>query len=198
MSSTRKIVCIAVALLCFSSTVVAQRHASFRWRGFYSAIGGAYAFNVNRNADINGVADTMAGFELEISCGYQFSRAAGVGVGINYIHDINGIYNMLPTYVELRSHILRTELTPYTVVQVGYNIPLGVATERVKVEEGGLYFATTLGIRYSFNKNIALGLHGGYQLLNLHNVSRKDSEGTPILADVTSLHIVNAGLTLYF
>lgn len=198
MDCAKKIASLVAVILCLSGTVEAQRHASFRWRGFYSAIGGAYAFNLNRGADINGVADTVVGYELQISCGYQFSRAAGVGIGVNYLHDANGVFNLLPTYVELRSHFMRTELTPYTVLQVGYNIPLGAATETVKVEKGGLYFGASIGARYSFSKNAAIGLHGGYQLINLHNVSRSDGEGNPLLSDVSTLSIVNAGLTLYF
>ena len=194
----RKKAWVAVLLVCLGGAATAQRHGSFRAHGFYSAIDIGYAFNLDRSEGLNGEADTVAGLELGISCGYQFSRAAGVGVGFSYLNDQSGAFNIMPAYVELRSHYLKSNLTPYTVVQVGYSIPLGASATDVKIEKGGVYFSVGVGARYSFSKGIALGIHGSYQLVNLRQVDRYNGGANPWLTGATTLSIVNAGLTLYF
>ena len=194
----RKKAWVALLLVCLGGVATAQRHGSFRTRGFYSAIDFGYAFNLNRGEGLNHEADTVAGYEMGISCGYQFSKEAGVGAGITYISDQNSAFNIMPAFVELRSHYLKSNLSPYTVVQVGYSIPLGASATHVKIEKGGVYFGVAAGVRYSFSKAIALGIHGGYQLVNLRQVDRYNGEPTPWLTGATTLSIINAGLTLYF
>ena len=136
----KKTLIVAVALLCLAGTAVAQRHIEFRWHGLYCVGDVSYAFNVNRSSE-TGIADTVSGFIPSFSAGYQFRKEAAVGMGFSYLADPTGAFTQLPIFVELRSHFMRSQLTPYTVLQVGYTLPLGSSSEppSVKIEEGGLY-----------------------------------------------------------
>ena len=119
----KKTIIAAVALLCLCGTAVAQRHVEFYWRGVYVVGDASYMMNLNRSKNDNGFADTVSAFMPSASAGFQFRKEAGVGVGFSYLADPTGAFTQLPVFVELRSHFLRSRLTPYSVLQVGYSLP---------------------------------------------------------------------------
>ena len=194
----KKIFIVAVALLCLSGTAVAQRHIEFRWHGLYCVGDASFAFNVNRTSE-TGIADTVAGFMPSFSAGYQFRKEAAVGLGFSYLADPTGGFTQLPVFVELRSHLSRNQLTPYTLLQVGYSLPLGSSSEppSAKIEEGGLYLGFEVGARYAFSRSFAIGLHGGYKLLKSNKVQRTDALNMPILTEAVTLSMLNFGLSFY-
>lgn len=196
----KKIVLAAVALLCLCGTAAAQRHIEFRWHGFYCVGDMSYGVNLNRSANDNNFADTVGAFMPSISAGYMFRKEAVVGLGATYVADANGAFTQLPVYVELRSHFMRSRLTPYTVLQVGYSLPLGVSSDApsTKIEEGGLYVGLSVGGRYAFSRSLALGLHLDYKLLQSNVVSRHDMENAPMLNEPVVLHMLGGGLSVYF
>ena len=189
----------AVALLCLMGTAVAQRHIEFRWHGLYCVGDVSFAFNVNRTNEITGIGDTVAGFMPSFSAGYQFRKEAAVGLGFSYLADPTGGFTQLPVFVELRSHFSRAQLTPYTVLQVGYSLPLGSSSEppSSKIEEGGLYLGFEVGGRYAFSRSFALGLHGGYKLLYSNKVQRTDALNMPILTESVALSMLSFGISAY-
>ena len=190
----------AVALLCLSGTAVAQRHIEFRWHGLYCVGDVSYAFNVNRSvSDASGIGDTVSGFMPSISAGYQFRKEAAVGLGFSYLADPTGAFTQLPVFFELRSHFSRNQLTPYTVLQIGYTLPLGSSSEppSTKIEEGGLYLGLEVGGRYAFSRSFALGLHSGYKLLYSNKVQRTDALNNPILSEAAALSMINIGVSVY-
>lgn len=195
----KKKVIAAVALLCLCGTAAAQRHIEFRWRGVYFVGDASYVMNLNRSASETGLADTVSGFMPSFSAGFQFRKEAAVGLGFSYLADPKDAFTQLPIYVELRSHFMRSQLTPYAVLQVGYSLPVGAASNPpvTKIEEGGLYLGLEAGGRYALNRTVALGLHASYRFLQSNIVARSDASNKPMLKETVTLHMVGVGLSIY-
>lgn len=194
----KKIILAAVTLLCLFGTAAAQRHMEYKWRGFYAVVDGGYVMNLNRSVDQSGFSDTLSGAWMGLSAGFQFRKEAGVGAGFAYLYDPNGAFTQLPVFVELRSHLMRSRLTPYFVVQGGYSLPVGASSPITKVTKGGLYFGAEFGGRYAIDRGFAIGLHAGYKFINMAEVTRFEESGIFSKADPSSLHLVNVGMSLYF
>jgi hypothetical protein len=194
----KKTILAVVALLCLCGTAAAQRHMEYKWRGFYAVVDGAYVMNLNRSVDQSGFSDTVSGPWMGVSAGFQFRKEAGVGAGFAYLYDPNGAYTQLPVFVELRSHLLRSRLTPYFAVQGGYALPVGSSSPTAKITTGGLYFGAEFGGRYAIERGFAIGLRAGYKFINMAEVTRYEASGIFAKADPNSLHLVNVGLSLYF
>lgn len=199
----KKIVIAIVTIAALCGVAQAQRHVEFRWHGAYLVGDASYGFNLNRTQeDDDTIASTLNAFMPGLSVGYQFRKEAGVGLGFNYVADPTGAYTQMPVFLELRSHFLRSQLTPYCAMQVGYTLPLGTSSEpdpvSTKIEEGGLYFGLEVGARYAINRFMAVAGHVGYRLLQSNDVSRSNMEGTSILATPISLHVLNFGVSFYF
>lgn len=195
----KKTILAAVALLCLCGTAAAQRHIEYRWRGIYFVGDASYVMNLNRSAGENGLADTVSGFMPSLSGGFQFRKEAAVGLGFAYLSDPNGAFTQLPVFVELRSHFMRSQLTPYVVLQAGYSLPVGASSKPpvTKIDEGGLYLGVEVGGRYAFNRTVALGLHASYRLLQSNAVIRHDAANKPMLTETVVLHMLGAGLSVY-
>ena len=199
----KKIFIVAAALLCLTGTAVAQEHVEYRWHGAYLVGDVSYGFNLNRSMDeYDTIATTLNAIMPGLSLGYQIRKETGVGVGFNYVADPTGAYTQLPVFVELRSHFMRSRLTPYAVVQAGYTLPLGASSVAdpvsTKIEEGGLYFGLEVGARYAINRSVAVAGHVGYRLLQSNLVSRSDLHEHPILSVPITLHVLAIGASVYF
>ncbi len=195
----KKTILAAVALLCLCGTAAAQRHIEYRWRGIYFVGDASYVMNLNRSAGENGLADTVSGFMPSLSGGFQFRKEAAVGLGFAYLSDPNGAFTQLPVFLELRSHFMRSQLTPYVVLQAGYSLPVGASSKPpvTKIDEGGLYLGVEVGGRYAFNRTVALGLHASYRFLQSNAVIRHDAANKPMLTETVVLHMLGAGLSVY-
>ena len=195
----KRTILTAVALLCLMGTAAAQRHIEFLWRGIYLTGDVSYAMNFNRDASESGFSDTVSALMPSFSVGYQFRKEAAVGIGVSYLADPTGAFTQLPVFVELRSHFMRSRLTPYTALQVGYSFPVGASSTPpvTKINEGGLYLALEVGARYAFNKNFAVAPHVGIKTLRSNDLMRSDAFNKPMLNDVVTLYIINMGLTFY-
>lgn len=194
----KKTILVAVALLCLFGTAAAQRHIEHKWHGFYAVVDGAYMHNLNRAPGLNGETDTLGGAWMGLSAGFQFRKEASVGGGVAYVFDPQGAYTQLPVFVEIRSHLTRNRLTPYFVLQSGYALPVGAGSTTVKITKGGLYFGAEFGGRFAVERDFAIGLHLGYKLLNSTELTRYEADGTFKRNDSMTLHVLNAGLSLYF
>ena len=194
----KKTLLAVVALLCLCGTAAAQRHIEYKWRGFYAVVDGGYMHNLNRAVAINGEADTLSGAWLGMSAGFQFRKEAGLGAGIAYVYDPAGSFTQMPVFVELRSHLMRSRLTPYIAAQVGYSLPVGASSPTIKITKGGLYFGAEVGGRFAVDRGFAIGAHVGYKLLNASEVTRYEADGTFAKADPLTLHVLNAGVNFYF
>ncbi|MBP5526917.1 MAG: outer membrane beta-barrel protein [Bacteroidales bacterium] len=199
----KKILIVIVAMVSLCGYAQEQRHIEFRWHGVYLVGDASYGFNLNREMDeYDTIATTLNAFMPGFSVGYQIRKETGIGVGFNYVADPTGAYTQLPVYAELRSHIWRNQLTPYTVLQVGYTLPLGASSVAdpvsSKIEEGGLYFGLEVGARYAISRSLAVAGHVGYRLLQSNLVSRTDLQGHSILSVPITLHVLAIGASVYF
>ena len=190
-------------MVALCGTANAQRHIEFRWHGLYLTGDLAYGVNVNRALEEGAViGDTLSAFMPTFTAGFQFRKEAGVGVGFSYIADPTGAYSQLPLFLELRSHYMRSRLTPYTVLQAGYSMPVGLSSTPNpvgnKIEEGGLYVGIEIGGRYAINRSSAIAVHATYRLLQSNKMLRSDINGTSMLAPPVVLHVVGGGVSFYF
>ena len=98
-----------------------------------------------------------------------------IGIGFSYLNDAEGSFSQIPVFLEFRSHFLRSRITPFSVVQLGYSIPFGSknsAEEYTRIDEGGITFALSAGARYAISQKLALNLYVGYQMIQLNSVER--------------------------
>lgn len=194
----KKLFITAVALLCLSGTAVAQRHVEFLWRGFYLTGDVSYATNLNSSNE-SGLNDTVSALMPSFSVGYQFRKEAAVGMGFSYLADPTGAFTQIPIYSELRSHFMRSRLTPYGVLQVGYTLPVGTSSEppSTKITEGGFYVGFDFGARYAVSRTVAFAAHVGLKVLMDNHVQRSDALNVPMLDDAVSLYLLTGGITFY-
>lgn len=199
----KKTIIAIVAMMALCGVAQAQRHTEFRWHGIYLVGDATYGVNLNREVGETAVVgDTLSAFMPTLTMGFQIRKEAGVGLGLSYVADPTGAYTQMPLFVELRSHYLRSRLTPYSVIQVGYSLPLGASSAPNpignKIEEGGLYVGLEVGGRYALNRSTALAVHATYRLLHSNSVYRSDINGTSMLEEPVLLHVLGGGVSFYF
>ncbi len=196
----KKMLLAIAAVLCLCGTAQSQRHIEYKWHGAYFIVEGSYVMNLNRAPSISGYSDTLSAFDLTFIGGFQFRKESAVGLGFSYIADPTGAYTQMPLFVEIRSHFLRSQITPYTAVQAGYSLPLGSSSEppSIEITKGGLYFGVEVGARYAINRQFGVGAHMGYKLLQMREVSRTDATNMPLGADPVNLHLLAIGASLHF
>ena len=187
----KKVLIGCVAVLAMAGAVSAQR-VEYKWRGFYSTVDYSFGMNLNRGTD------TVNAHLLSFVSGFQFRKEAAVGAGVMYVADPTGAFTQLPVFAELRSHYTRDRFCPYSVLQAGYSLPVGAKSETGKIPTGGLYFGLGGGVRYTVDRSFAVALHVDYKLLQSSNYKRFAADGTPLIDDAAVLHMLSAGVTLYF
>lgn len=188
---------IVLLLAAVAAVGVAQaQHIEFKWHGFYAVAGYDYAFNFNKTefedkATFNGITAVA---------GYQIRKESGLGMGFSFMHDATGAFSQLPIFIELRSHYMRSRLTPYTSLYVGYSIPLGSSSagkDAVQITAGGVTSGANIGVRYAFSRKFGMSVYVGYQELYMTKVQRKISgkiaETQPIL-----FHNIKVGVGFNF
>ena len=188
------------AVLCLCGSAQSQRHIEYKWFGAYFVVDGSFVTNLDRAPGVNGYCDTLSAFDLTVIGGFQFRKESAVGLGFSYIADPTGAYTQMPVFVEIRSHFLRSRLTPYTAIQGGYSLPLGSSSEppSIQITKGGLYFGVEVGARYAINRNLGIGGHVGYKLLQSREVTRTNAENRPMIADPVTMHLLGFGASLHF
>ena len=172
----KKIILMLALLLAF---VAAQaQHIEFKWHGFYGVAGYAWSTNLNKSAGSNDAdfADTVTFNSFYAVAGWQIRKGSGLGLGVEFMKDATGAFTQLPVFVEVRSHFLRNRVTPFTVVQVGYSIPLGSASSgknSIQITGGGLTWNLQVGARFAATPKFAINAFVGYQGFHMNHVERK-------------------------
>lgn len=162
---------LLLATVAVFATAQAQ-HIEFKWRGFYLVGTYDHAMNLNKTPYDDQV--TFNGFT--VSGGFQFRKESGIGMGASFMRDATGAFSQLPIFVELRSHYLRSRITPFTSIYVGYSIPLGSSSggaESVHIEEGGVTSGANVGVRFAVTRKFGVNAYVGYQELYMTKVNRK-------------------------
>ena len=131
----KKAFLLLAAVAVFFSAQAQQKHIETYWHGLYGVAG--YDFSTNINKTKYEDKATFHGFYAV--GGWQIRKESGIGLGAEFMKDPTGAFTQLPVFVELRSHYLRSQLTPFSTVYVGYSIPLGSTSggdNAVKINEG--------------------------------------------------------------
>jgi hypothetical protein len=174
----KKIVFLLVAVVSLTA-VQAQKHVEFKLHRMYGVAGYSFSSNINPvHFDLDQGStlqyDTKATFHsIYAICGWQIRKESGIGLGVEFMKDVVGGLTQLPVFLEVRSHYLRNQLTPFTSVYVGYSIPLGFygsGAAYTKIEAGGPTFGLNIGGRYAFNRKMGVSAFVGYQLIALRKV----------------------------
>lgn len=184
----------------------AQQHVEFKWHRMYGVAGYEFSSNINQiyfDLDEGSAIeyDTKASFHSFYAiCGWQIRKESGIGLGVEFMKDAVGGLTQLPVFLEVRSHYLRNQLTPYTSVYVGYSIPLGFygsGAAYTKIETGGPTFGLNIGGRYAFNRKMGVCAFIGYQLIALREVGLY-SDGQLQTTQPVTLHNFKVGLGFNF
>lgn len=187
-----RIAFFVLCLVCLSG--VQAQHVEFKWHGLYGVAGLDYMTNLNRDdheVSLMGLSAVM---------GWQIRKESGIGLGFSYLKDSKGAFSQMPLFVELRSHYLRNQITPFSAVQVGYSFPINSSSsgsEAISIKQGGLMFAVELGARYAITRLMGVNLHVGYQLLMMNEVERQHV-GMPADRSSQLLHNIKVGVGFNF
>ena len=102
--------------------------------------------------------------------------------------------------MELRSHFLRSRVTPFTVLQLAYSIPFGsknADADYTRIEKGGITAGFEGGVRFAISEKVGMNLYVGIQLINLNSVERGfDAVAATRLPEV--YHNLKAGVGINF
>lgn len=209
----KKFFVFSIFALAVFGQAFSQGHIEYKWRGFYSVVDFSFVANLNRGesqapavAPATAISEGYSVNALGVSVigGFQFRREICVGIGATYLMDMSGAFSQVPLFVELRSNILRSRITPYTAIQLGYSLPVGTeggSPVVTKITEGGPYFGLEVGARYAISRKFAVGGHIGYKMLQSNEVTRHDTSnpGTaPEIAEAVTLHMFAFGASLHF
>lgn len=188
----KKALLLLAAVTLFVAAQAQPKHVESYWHGLYGVAG--YDFSTNINKTKYEDKATFHGFYAV--GGWQIRKESGVGIGVEFLKDPSGAFTQLPVFFELRSHYLRSRLSPFSSVYVGYAIPLGSSSggdNAVKIATGGAMWGVDAGVRYAINRNMAVSAFVGYRGIHLNRVDRYFNGelgiGTPIL-----LHNLKAGV----
>lgn len=201
----KKIVFLLVAVVSLMAAQ-AQQHVEFKWHRMYGVAGYEFSSNINaihfdldEGANLEyGTKATMHG--IYAICGWQIRKESGIGLGVEFLKDFAGGLTQLPVFVEVRSHYLRSQLTPYTSAYVGYSIPLGfygTGAAYTKIEAGGPTFGLNVGGRYAFNRKMGISVFIGYQLITLRKVGLY-ADGVLHITQPVTMHNFKAGVGFNF
>lgn len=92
--------------------------------------------------------------ELLTTHGYQFNPYifAGVGVGLNYISDVEDF--VVPIFADVRGTFLKGNITPFVDLKIGYSV----------ADMEGFYMEPSVGCRFEMGRNLGLNISLAYTL----------------------------------
>ena len=162
----------------------APQHVEFKYYGFYCVVDYAHMMCLTNfsgqymephTGQVIGFHDRYNLDGISAVAGWQWRKETALGLGFTYFNDPQKSFSQIPVFVEFRSHYLRSRLTPFTSLQIGYTIPLGtknLAEEYIRVISGGIAFAVNIGLRFAVKQKFGLNIYGGYQMTHLNSVER--------------------------
>lgn len=160
------------------------QHIEFKWHGFYCVVDYTHitCFSNFSGQYLDPATGTIVGFTdkynlngISAVAGWQFRKETALGFGFSYLNDPMKSFSQIPVFIEFRSHFMRSRITPFTSLQIGYTIPFGSKNSQVeytKIHEGGITFALNIGARFAITQKLGINLFAGYQLIQLRSVER--------------------------
>lgn len=159
-------------------------HIEFKYYGFYCVVDYTNMFCFTHfsgqymepnTGQIIGFHDNYQLNGVTAVAGWQWRKETALGLGFSYLNDPMKSFSQIPVFLEFRSHFLRSRITPFTSIQLGYTIPFGsknLAEEYTRIDRGGIMFAFNIGGRFAIRPKFGINIYVGYQLVNLDSVER--------------------------
>lgn len=159
-------------------------HIEFKYYGFYCVVDYTHMFCFTNfsgqymepmTGQIMGFYDNYHLNGISAVAGWQWRKETALGVGFSYLNDPIKSFSQIPVFLEFRSHFLRSRLTPFTSLQIGYTVPFGsknAGYEYTRIDRGGVTFAINIGLRFAFKQKFGMNIYGGYQMIQLNSVER--------------------------
>lgn len=173
-------------------------HIEFKYYGFYGVID--YTFMTNLNKKHGEYTDSYVLNGITAVAGWQWRKESAIGLGFSYLNDATGSFSQIPLFLEFRSHFLRSRLTPFTAIHLGYSIPFGsknVAEDYTRIEKGGIVAGVSFGGRMAISQKLAINLFIGYQMIHVNSLERGfDNVAATFLPEL--YHNFKAGLGVNF
>ncbi len=148
-------------------------HLEFKYYGFYSVID--YTFMTNLNKEHDEYTDDYKLNGISAVVGWQWRKESAIGLGFSYLSDATGSFSQIPVFLEFRSHYMRSRLTPFSSIRMGYTIPFGsvnAAEDYTRIDKGGITMGVDVGARFALRQKLGINVHVGYQMLQNSSVER--------------------------
>lgn len=172
----KRLALVLAAVAMFSMSAMAQ-HIEFKWHGFYGVATFDYATNLNKTVYSDEVSfDGYSFMGFTAVAGYSIRKETAFGIGCSFMKDPTGAFSQLPIFAEVRGNFLRSRITPFAALQVGYTLPLGSSSggkNSIEVVQGGVMSCVNAGVRFAITRKLGVNLYVGYQMLNMSQVERK-------------------------
>ena len=153
----KKAFLLLAAVVTLMAAQAQERHIEPFWHGLYGVAGYDFSTNINTTA----FSDKATFHNFYVVGGWQIRKESGIGLGVEFMKDPTGAFTQLPVFFEVRSHYLRSQLTPFTSLRVGYSIPLGSSSggdNAIKIAKGGVMWQVWVSTTISNTKTERLAL----------------------------------------
>lgn len=162
----------------------APQHVEFKYYGFYCVVDYTqmFCFTNFSGQYMDPATGIIIGFNdkynlsgITAVAGWQWRKETALGLGFSYLNDPMKSFSQLPVFLEFRSHFLRSRITPFTSLQLGYSVPFGsknMAVEYTRIDKGGITFAINIGARFAIKQKFGINIYAGYQMIQLNSVER--------------------------
>lgn len=109
----------------------------------------------------NNLTSELNSFSLNVSTQHNFGHhfSLGGGVGFRKISEIDGYY--MPFFLDLKSHFLKTKVTPLANLKIGYSFAPQNSFNRV-----GYMVNPNIGVNFKLDRTSSLFLNFGYEFQN--------------------------------
>lgn len=173
-------------------------HIEFRNFGVYGILEYSHLFSLTNFEDL----PEFNGFNgYTAILGFQIRKETAIGLGYTYLLDKTGAFSQMPVFVELRSHLTRNRLSPFTALSFGYSFPTGSFSggqNAVNIEKGGVNFGLKFGGRFAITRHVGASLHVGYTMLSMRSIRVCDAPLVAAYEEPLLLHNLSLGLSLNF
>lgn len=180
------------------SAVDGKSHIEFKYYGLYGVVG----YDCLPALSINGAYPKPVMNGATGVIGFQFRRQSAIGIGVSYFADKTGLFSQMPLFLEFRSHYLRSRVTPYSAVKVGYSFALGSRYQQGAdswyIDKGGVMLGVEVGGRLAITHKFGMSLGVGYMLLHSNNVEYCDANMVPATNESVLMHNLKISLALNF
>ncbi len=192
------LICLTMGTTYAASNMKLPPHIEYRNYGVYGILDYTHYFTLT---EVDFLPE-FSGFNAwNAVLGFQIRKETAIGLGFTYLSEPSGGLTQVPVFVELRSHLTRDRLSPFTVLSVGYSFPTGSYSggqQAVSIETGGVNFGLSAGARFAINRNLGVNLHVGYKMLSMRDVRVNDAPLTPASDEALLLHNITVGVGINF